>query len=149
MYEEDRFNPAYYKENIDGDLDDNIKTSKVIENIDSNFVKIKKEVPNPNYNQKVRGSKPNKMVTIELYGSGCMGNHIRSAVNGFRTSHIVGTQDENFYFTVVDSIGHRGRKEPLFLFFDSPEQYEKHCYVTLPHNLKNAWHEKVGQYRSQ
>jgi len=146
MNEDDRFNPAYYTENIDTDPTD---AEKPIQKVDNNFVKYRKEIPNPNYDESNPRDKPTKFVTIELYGSYCTGTHIRSAVNGFRTPHIFGSSDEYLYFSVIDANGYGGRKDPLILFFDSPEQYEKHCHVTLSPITKHNWHQQASTYRSQ
>ncbi len=83
-------------------------------------------------------------VTIENFGTGLHGSRIRNAVTGAYYDSIVGTADEDLFFKVVDSTGHKGRKEPLMLYYDSPEQYERHHYTSVSHNVKQNWVKRVS-----
>jgi hypothetical protein len=83
-------------------------------------------------------------VTIENFGTGLHGSRIRNAVTGAYYDSIVGTADEDLFFKVVDSTGHKGRKEPLMLYYDSPEQYERHHYTSVSHNVKQNWIKRVS-----
>jgi len=87
--------------------------------------------------------------TIEKYGSGQVGSRIRNAVTGSRTGYLVGSVDEDLFFKVSDTYGRNGRREPLMLFYDSPEQYEKHTFTLLDERVKNAWHKKMLEVRKR
>jgi hypothetical protein len=134
MTYEDHFNPT-----VDNDVNDDghKKTVDDIKSKDKYYEKFTKPL-----NMKWSDGKFYKRVTIELWGSGPAGSRIRNAVNGHATPYIVGSRFEDLFFTVCDSTGHHGRKEPLFLFYDSPEQYENHQFTSVSLETKNRWYEK-------
>ena len=76
------------------------------------------------YNKIGPDGKFHKTMLIENYGSGSTGSLIRNAISGSVYEHVVGSKSENLYFKVVDSTGRYFRREPLVLYYDSPEQYE-------------------------
>lgn len=78
-------------------------------------------------------------VIIEVYGSGDTGTKIRNAVTGSKTPYLVGSSNEDLFFKVVDATGNGGRKDSLILFYDSPEQYENHQFITLDQVVKESW----------
>jgi len=84
-----------------------------------------------------------KKITIENYGCGSRGTPIRNAVTGMKTNFIVGSKDEDLFFKVNKSTGHNQRKEPLTLYYDSPEQYEKHHFTSVPNVIKEKWLERT------
>jgi hypothetical protein len=77
-----------------------------------------------------------KYVMVECYGSGQQDSCLRNAVTGLQYTESnglpctikVGSSQQDLLFKVVDSTAFRGRKEPLVLYYDSPEQYENHFY---------------------
>jgi hypothetical protein len=87
--------------------------------------------------------------TIEKYGSGQVGSRIRNAVTGSRTGYLVGSVDEDLFFKVSDTYGRNGRREPLMLFYDSPEQYENHTFNVLDERVKESWHKKMLEVRKR
>jgi len=94
------------------------------------------------FNGKWKDGKYYKFVTIENYGSGDVGTKIRNAVTGSRYNFLVGTIDEDLFFKVTDASGRDGRREPLILFYDSPEQYENHYFVSVSQDVKEKWRER-------
>ena len=90
-----------------------------------------------------RDGKYYKKATIECYGSGQIGSLIRNAVTGQYYPHRVGNSEENELFKVIDAAGREGRKDPLMLYYDSPEQYENHQFVTVSQTIKENWHKRV------
>lgn len=90
-----------------------------------------------------------KKVKIECYGSGQHGSRIRNAATGQYYPALVGSADEDTLFKVIDAVGRNGRKEPLTLFYDSPEQYENHRFVVLSQRLKEKWYQKSLLARKQ
>ena len=143
MYEEDRFNPAY---NVDvnelDELDKKKFADRLFRSSDSNYARCRKDIMKEITKKNGEVIKVLKPVYYDLYGSGDVGFHIRHAITGFRTPHIIGSKDEDLYFVVSDSRGLTKTQQPLILFFDSPEQYEKHCYTTVSDRVKHAWQQK-------
>ena len=42
----------------------------------------------------------------------------------------------------MDSTAHDGSKDPVKLYYNTPEQYERHRGVKLPLSLKELWRQK-------
>jgi hypothetical protein len=94
-----------------------------------------------------------KKLLVSVYASGQTGSTIRNAVTGEKqTGYKVGNYDEDLFFSVSISSGHQsltklGRRDPITLFFDNPEQYERHMHVKLPVDTKLAWNHKYNVTR--
>ena len=114
-----------------------MKSREMGKNADKNYEKF--TIP---FNNTWKDGKFYKKVTIEVYGSGQQGTRIRNAVTGEIYSHLVGSADEDLYFKVVDSTARNGRKEPLMLYYFTPEQYENHYFTTVDLDVKELWYEK-------
>ena len=90
------------------------------------------------FNQMIRG-KYYPTINISYYGSGSTGTKIRNAVDGGYTSFVVGrTKDEKNFFKVTMACGEHPNGS-VNLFYNSPEEYEKHQYLTLDQDTKNRW----------
>jgi hypothetical protein len=96
-------------------------------------------------NRTWRDGKFYKRVTIECYGSGQIGSRVRNAVTGQYYPYVVGNREEDVLFKVIDAVGRDGRKDPIMLYYDSPEQYENHQFVTVGQVVKETWHKRVSQ----
>ena len=83
-----------------------------------------------------------KRITIENYGSGSHGTKIRNAVTGTYYNILVGSANEELFFKVTDVTGYKGRKDPLILYYDSPEQYENHHFTTVSPEIKQKWFQR-------
>ena len=83
-----------------------------------------------------------KRITIEDYGSGSHGTFIRNAVTGARYNIPVGSAEEDILFKVNDSTGRDGRREPVMLYYDSPEQYENHHFTSVSTEVKQKWYKR-------
>jgi len=87
----------------------------------------------------------NKMSRVEFFPTSMVPNsHVKNAVSGaFQGSDgyyfRVGSKDEDLFFSVILATGELGQMGPPTLFYDSPEQYEKHFFTKLPQNLKTKW----------
>jgi hypothetical protein len=97
---------------------------------------------------KIGGHKSKK--TIEFYDStSVMGTTIRYATTGIYTSgHKVGSRDEDLYFKVVDTThppNSKGIHVPCYLYYESPEQWEKHFGGSCSEETKNTWREKYNR----
>jgi hypothetical protein len=83
-----------------------------------------------------------KTHNVEVFSSGCQGNTIRNAIGGsYYYGHKVGSKYEDFYYKVGISTGDVGR-DTISLFYDSPEQYERHMYTVVDSENKERWLEK-------
>jgi len=80
----------------------------------------------------------NELKTIETFASKLNCNaKIRNAITGHRTFHHVGSPSDSKYFSVMDTTSKSN--EPRKLYFDTPEQFERHYIVTVSNDIKNAW----------
>ena len=136
----------YYEDLIDSAVNDEtsvefklrqIQTAEAVKKLDKHYEKI--IVP---FNKAWTDGKYYKFITIENYGSGTIGTRIRNAVTGVKENFMVGSADEDLFFKVTDSTGRYGRKDPLILYYDSPEQFENHHFTTVNQDIKNRWYEK-------
>ena len=94
------------------------------------------------FNQKWTDGKYYKRINIENYGSAHRGSLIRNAVTGLRYDILVGCTDEDILFKVTDSTGRNRRREPLMLYYDTPEQYENHQLTKVSTEVKQNWLKK-------
>ena len=96
------------------------------------------KLSDPDYHTTVRRVN-DRNIMIEMYSTRCNpGARIRDPKFGTRTNDRVGTLGERAYFKVrMASVG--DGREPVTLFYDSPEGYEKHHRTRLPFDLKQSW----------
>ena len=90
-----------------------------------------------------------KRVTIESYGSKDQGTRIRNAVTGAKYNITVGSADEDLFFKVTDAYGRNGRRVPLKLYYDSPEQYENHKFVVVDNLTKEKWRQRSQEVQKR
>jgi len=111
----------------------------------------------PDFHQVKRYKKPRGHFVLEFYETRPVNDYrIRNAVTGlwYRDDHpkcknIVGSVQEDIYFKVKLSTGEMevfsrniSKNTPSsLLFYDSPEQFERHQRMTLSQVLKEKWHE--------
>ena len=75
------------------------------------------------------------MKQVIMFGSGDTGSTIRNAVTGEKYyGHRVGSRHEDLYFKARVCTGEF--VEPVTLFYDSIEQYERHQYCVTDNALK-------------
>jgi len=134
MEYDNRFHPT--EDNDIEDFDITGKSLYSLQNLkssDKRFHKQRKTIQIETEN----GNLVRKQVVIEYYSSGPTGSNIRNAQTGVYTKDIVGSKQEDLYFkvTLTDN-------QPLTLFYDSPEQYERHQRVKLSHETKEHWFNK-------
>jgi hypothetical protein len=99
----------------------------------------KKFVPNDNlhFQTKVKSSK------IEFFATRYSpGNRIRHAISGMHEKIQCGSAYEDLYFKVNHATGEFGNKDPLILFYDTPEQFERHWDTNVSSELKEKWNNK-------
>ena len=75
---------------------------------------------------------------VETYATTVLFNGmIRHATDGIKCPHRTGTKYEDLYFRVMDVS--TSSKESRKLFYYSPEEFERHEYMTVPQSIKEAW----------
>jgi hypothetical protein len=73
------------------------------------------------------------------------GRMIRNAITGIRyDDYHVGRCDEDIFYKVSYAVGETSRSESCILFFDSPEQFEKHFGLTVRLETKEKWRNKCN-----
>jgi hypothetical protein len=71
------------------------------------------------------------MKPVIMFGSGDTGSTIRNAVTGEKYyGHRVGSRHEDLYLKCRNATGEFG-SNPVTLFYDSVEQYERHMQCTV------------------
>ena len=134
MEYDNRFHPT--EGNDIEDYDVNNKNSFTLQNLkslDKRFHRQRKIILIESDN----GNLIRKQVVIEYYSSGPTGSNIRNAQTGVYTKDIVGSKYEDLYFKVTIANG-----KLLTLYYDSPEQYERHQREKLSQETKEQWFKK-------
>jgi len=82
----------------------------------------------------------NRRVKVTFFETSLTPNRfIKNAVTGaVEAPFRVGTKDEDLFFSVMLSTGECGQTPPC-LFYDTPEQYERHFFATLSDEVKLRW----------
>jgi len=86
-----------------------------------------------------------KPIDIEYYQTlSTPGIMIRDAITGARSQeNRVGSKEEDLFFKARFTIGKGDNDGPL-VFFNSPEQYERHMHTTISQELKEKWHNRCA-----
>jgi hypothetical protein len=105
---------------------------KKVQNLNRGYHKIMKNVLVNNRNKKVE---------LGVYGSGCHESPIRNAETGEYYKYNVGSMDEDLFFKTMISTGELS-SGPITLFYDSPEQCERHQGILLDNLTKRRWESK-------
>ena len=145
----------YYEDLLETVVDDsesvsvsNSKQKKTnIVNKNNNYVKY--TIP---FNNTWTDGKYYSNVLIENYGSSCLhGKLIRNAVSGSYYNILTGSSDEDLLFKVIDSTGYgrNKRREPIMLYYDSPEEYENHHFTLVSPAIKEKWKQKSSKAERQ
>ena len=140
MFFDDNFHPnneeyeSTCSSSGNGTMDDRKRRKKMLADLkksDAGYRKITK---------KINGEK----VNIEYYATNyAPGTRIRCPFTGQRDAHhCVGNSDENLYFSCIVSTGvnSNNARTPDIVFYDTPEQYERHWYVELSKTTKENCH---------
>ena len=90
--------------------------------------------------QKIKVLDGYKLVDVEFYTTTASpGVPIRDAITGAKnTENRVGSHTEDVFFKTNWSVG----QEMHLMFFDSPEQFERHMRTTVSEATKQKWMEK-------
>lgn len=135
LYEGDQFYPLDKNDNDDLSLN-NKNILNDIKKLDKGYHKVHRAL-----NKIWVDGKYYKNISVECYSSSDTGNKIRNAITGYRTSYKVGSPDEDYFFkvklctsNVKNGSGH--------LYYDSPEQFERHQYCIVNKNIKEEWYKR-------
>ena len=135
LYEDDMYHPLNQECEpiISHSFDNNTKVKKIMSNVYQS---------NKGFHLIKRQSKDKKQHNVEVYVSGDQGSTIRNAISGsYYYGYRVGSKQEDSYFKVSISTGELG-KEQVTLFYETPEQYERHMYTVVDPESKQMWLEK-------
>lgn len=149
-YEDDNYHPnnmevdEYEFQNVG--MSDDFSDSITFTSVTSKRNRVKKEDDIRNLDKgyhKIKIPYGRKHIEIELYSTSVTpGKPIRDAVTGSRmTKHRVGSLDENLYFKVGLATGQLGNDGGV-LFYDSPEQCERHMRCVISPEIKQKWTDK-------
>jgi hypothetical protein len=85
-----------------------------------------------------------KQYSIEYYATPINpGRKIRNAINGSYTNCLVGSLDENLFFK-IRLLTDKCDEDLTTLYYDSPEQYEKHFNTVLDNDIIEKWKTKYA-----
>ena len=134
LYEDDMCHPLNQEcEPVISKNETNQKVKKIMSDIYQN---------NKGFHLVKRQSKDRKWHNVEVFSSGSQGSTIRNAISGsYYYGDRVGSIKEDLYYKVGISTGDVGR-DSATLFYDSPEQYERHMFATVDSENKQRWLEK-------
>jgi len=128
MYYEDSFHPTQDNDNLNHQK----KELNNIKSCDSGYTFV--------YRDKILPSGKNKKARIDCYTSGDVGTYIRNAETGNYYKYKVGSKEEDLFFKLALSSGELNASNGSnILFYDSPEQYEKHLLNVLRDEIKEKW----------
>jgi hypothetical protein len=82
-------------------------------------------------------------VLVEVYETNTTPNFkIRDAITGVYYNYRVGSKDENRFYKVCWATGYKGRQSPMVLFFNGPNEFERHMLIKLKDKDKMEWRMK-------
>jgi hypothetical protein len=61
----------------------------------------------------------------------------------------IGRRDEDAYFKVAYSVGESAQDRYGNLFYNSPEEYERHFHTTVSQQIKEKWLNRNMEYQKQ
>ena len=100
---------------------------------------------NPRKHTIVRGRKKDKRF-ITFYETNYGNAYCMNAKTNYPYDVKYGSRDEDKLFSVILSTGETGKTPPI-LFYNSPEEYERHFGEKVSNETKQRWHKKQLGYR--
>jgi len=101
------------------------------------------------YNKITINISNNKKKHIEFYETFLRpGTHLRNAITGGYYDETVGSKRENLWFKVNNATAFGGRRNPAIMYFDTPEQFERHFNTTVSAKNKEMWLSKKLKYET-
>jgi hypothetical protein len=90
-------------------------------------------------------------IKIEVYSTPSYGK-IRHAITGLKTPYTIASKYDDLFFTVVDSSCISDRVDNINrrkLYYNNPEEYERHFHVTVSKEIKHKWSERNRNAKSR
>jgi len=144
MFYDDNYHPTDPNEY---DVEETSSVSVSTSGGDSEYKQMRKmredyKKSDPGYS-KIKRKFEGKRISIELYRTPAYpGATIRNAATGiFERGSLVGTLAEDHFFSVILATGETGQNS-AFLFYDSPQQYERHFGCQVSTEIKSKWANK-------
>jgi hypothetical protein len=140
------YTEEYLQQHDDAYSEDNISISISDSNYDSEIFQEKLEIElnkreDKGYRKEKVRLRDGTTHKIESYATSYAINApVRHAVSGKRTRCTVGTRDENLFFIVTDTTANE--ENPRRLFYNTPEEFERHYRTTLPVAVKERFLQK-------
>jgi hypothetical protein len=107
------------------------------------LAKLYAENEDKGYHLLTRKNRQGQVKKVPCFGSGGQGTSIRNAITGERIfSHKVGSFSEDLYYKVMICTGESKHGDPITLFYESPEHYERHQFQSLDKETKKMWYER-------
>lgn len=102
----------------------------------------------PGYHKIVRRENGVKLKT-EVYSTSFIpGTMIRDAITGHKYNRYrVGSSDESLFFKAKDVSG-TTNNQPNILFYESPEQFERHMKVNISTDIKKSWTDNFAKAKA-
>ena len=100
---------------------------------------------NPRKHTIFKGKGKNKQI-ITFYETNNNTPYCMNAMTNWAYSVKFGSRDEDRLFSVILATGETGQTPPI-LFYDSPEEYERHFDTTVSKETKQRWHKKQIAYK--
>tara|TARA_B100001094_G_C17537103_1_gene487370 strand:+ start:68 stop:472 length:405 start_codon:yes stop_codon:yes gene_type:complete len=82
---------------------------------------------------------------IEYYYQNVQGKRIINALSGRIYNYKVGSKDEYIFFRTVVAMHKDGITDGVKLFYDTPDDYERHWGVILDNEIKQRWKYKINK----
>lgn len=90
------------------------------------------------YQHRAASANGMKTYKVEMFDSGtCIGNRIRDPMSGARLNERIGSKQELHYLKVRMAGFNPGKT--VTLYYDSPEQLERHHKCKVSTNIKERW----------
>jgi hypothetical protein len=132
MLSDDRFDPTQENDFI---IDSQNKEIDRVKSLDTGYGYV--------YRYRINNNGIEKRVKIDCYSSSDTGTYIRNAETGQYYKYKVGSKDEDRLFKLSLSTGVlKTTNRSSILFYDSPEQYERHLSDILSDEIKEKWMNK-------
>jgi hypothetical protein len=108
--------------------------------LNKRYKKIQKKLVDKGFHKFIKESN-DKLIKIGFYETNnTPGTLIRSAITGNRYEKFyVGSYIEDLFFKVCNTTIETGKRGPLIMFFNSPEEFEKHFRCVLSEDVKQKW----------
>jgi hypothetical protein len=127
------------------DFDDSTSTYSITSNA-KRQLKLMEELKKADkgYNKTYRYN-GKKRVAVEFYTTNITpGSKIRNAITGVYQNFLVGSRSEDLFYKVAN-VSDVCRNDQHVMFFDSPEQYERHFHATVSQPCKEEWVNKFSK----